>query len=112
MFDDLPEDLERLQTLRTWHVMWVQRIDTKIASRRQRLAEEEYGRRHRPATPDWIVELGIGARHPPVQVHAGDCHMAGERRRAVNRTEARRLIAEGLKACGHCRPDVELNVID
>lgn len=112
MFDDLPDDLESLQTLRTWHAMWVQRIDTKINARRRRLAEEEYGRRNRPAMPDWVVELGIGVRHPPVQVHAGDCYMVGARRRPVSRDEARRLLAEGLKACGHCQPDVELKVID
>ncbi|MEQ6028064.1 DUF6233 domain-containing protein [Streptomyces salinarius] len=112
MFDDLPDDDDRLQTLRIWHAMWVQRIDAKLAARRQRRAEEEYGRRHRPALPEWIVELGIGARHPPVQVHAGDCHMAGQRRRAVDRNEARRLLAAGLQACGHCQPDVELRVIN
>ncbi|MGW5788860.1 DUF6233 domain-containing protein [Streptomyces sp. NPDC003757] len=38
--------------------------------------------------------------------------MAGERRRAVNRDEARRLLARGMKACGHCQPDIELHVID
>ncbi|GAA5207615.1 DUF6233 domain-containing protein [Streptomyces thinghirensis] len=112
MFDDLPDDDERLQTLRIWHALWVERIDAKLAARRQRRAEEEYGRRHRPPPPEWIVELGIGARHPPVQVHAGDCHMAGQRHRAVDRDEARRLLAAGLRPCGHCQPDVELRVID
>ncbi|MEU1450596.1 hypothetical protein [Streptomyces mirabilis] len=32
MFDDLPPDLARLLTLRVWHAMWLQRIDTKIAA--------------------------------------------------------------------------------
>jgi hypothetical protein len=35
---------------------------------------------------------------PPVQVHPGDCYAAGNRRRAINRDEARRLLASGLPA--------------
>ncbi|MET8956767.1 DUF6233 domain-containing protein [Streptomyces sp. NPDC004393] len=35
------------------------------------------------------MELGTGTDRPPVQVHAGDCHMEGERRHAVSRDEAR-----------------------
>ncbi|MFF8883853.1 DUF6233 domain-containing protein [Streptomyces flaveolus] len=112
MFDDLPPDLERLHTLRVWHAMWVRRIDTKIAAIVKRQAEEDHGRRNRPRPPEWIVELGIGARMPPLQVHAGDCYMAGQRRRPIDRDEARRLIASGLKACTHCRPDVQLRIID
>ncbi|WP_307839562.1 DUF6233 domain-containing protein [Streptomyces sp. MBT49] len=47
-----------------------------------------------------------------MQVHAGDCYAAGRRHRAVDRDEARRLLADGLRACTHCRPDTRLNVID
>ncbi|MEU9356243.1 DUF6233 domain-containing protein [Streptomyces griseoloalbus] len=112
MFDDLPPDLDRLHTLRVWHTMWLRRIDAKIAAITQRQAEEEHGRRSRPAPPKWIIELGIGARRPPLQVHAGDCYMAGKRRRPVDREEARRLIAAGLKACGHCRPESRLGITD
>lgn len=112
VFDDLPPDLERLHTLRVWHAMWVRRIDTKIAAIVKRQAEEDHGRRNRPRPPEWIVELGIGARKPPLQVHAGDCYMAGQRRRPIDRDEARRLITSGLKACTHCRPDVQLRIID
>ncbi|KES08433.1 hypothetical protein BU52_05250 [Streptomyces toyocaensis] len=112
MFDDLPPDLDRLHTLRVWHTLWLQRIDAKIAALTRRQAEQERGRRNRPAPPDWIVELGIGDQRPPLQVHAGDCHMAGRRRRSVDREEARRLLAAGLKACGHCRPDSLLGITD
>ncbi|MEU6258626.1 DUF6233 domain-containing protein [Streptomyces sp. NPDC047043] len=112
MFDDLPPDLERLHTLRVWHVLWLQRIDAKIAAVRQRQAEEEHGRRNRPRPPDWIVQLGIGVGRPPVRVHAGDCHMAGSRRRPVSREEARRLLAGGLRACSHCRPEAQLDILD
>ncbi|MFH8939478.1 DUF6233 domain-containing protein [Streptomyces griseosporeus] len=112
MFDDLPDDLERLRTLRIWHATWVERIDRKAAAILRRRAEQEHGRRHRPAPPEWIVELGIGTGRPPVQVHAGDCHMAGSRRRPVSRDEARRLLSDGLRACTHCQPDATLRIID
>ncbi|WP_405624840.1 DUF6233 domain-containing protein [Streptomyces sp. NBC_00016] len=36
-----------------------------------------------PRAPQWTVELGIGAGLAPVQIHAGDCHMASKRRRPV-----------------------------
>ena len=111
MFDDLPPDLDRLRTLRTWHALWVARIDTKIAAVQQRQAEAEHGRRNRPQLlPDWLVELGIGTGHQPLQLHAGNCYLAGKRRRAVSRDEARRLIATGLRACSHCRPDTQLDI--
>ncbi|MEU9272320.1 DUF6233 domain-containing protein [Streptomyces sp. NPDC048251] len=112
MFDDLPEDLPRLETLRVWHTLWLARINAKIAAVQQREAESEHGRRRRPEPPDWTVELGIGAGRPPVQVHAGDCHMTGKRRRPVGRDEARRLLADGLRACTHCRPDTQLDITD
>ncbi|MFH8500552.1 DUF6233 domain-containing protein [Streptomyces coeruleorubidus] len=112
MFDDLPPDLERLLTLRVWHAMWLARIDNKIADIQRREAEREHGRRVRSARPEWIVQLGIGTGRPPVQVHAGDCYAAGNRRRPVDRDEARRLLASGLPACPHCQPDIELRILD
>lgn len=111
MFDDLPPDLERLHTLRVWHAMWLARIDRKIAQVTRRQAEEEHGRRTKPAVPEWIVELGIGAGRPPAQLHRGNCYMAGKRRRTVSREEARRLLADGTTACTHCRPDTGLGII-
>ncbi|MFF3208649.1 MULTISPECIES: DUF6233 domain-containing protein [unclassified Streptomyces] len=45
-----------------------------------------------------------------MQVHAGDCHMAGKRHRPVDRDEARRLLADGLRPCTHCRPDTQLDI--
>ncbi|MGW3664807.1 DUF6233 domain-containing protein [Streptomyces sp. NPDC005141] len=66
--------------MRVWHAMWLQRIDTKIAALQEREAEQEQGRRNRPAEPDWVVELGIGKGRPPIQVHVGGCHAAGKRR--------------------------------
>ncbi|WP_030037935.1 DUF6233 domain-containing protein, partial [Streptomyces resistomycificus] len=111
MFDDLPPDLDRLNALRVWHAMWLERIDAKIAAVRQRQLEAEHGRRRRPEQPEWIVELGIGTGHPPVQVHSGDCRMMGKRRRPVGRDEARRLLTAGLRACTHCQPDTALDIL-
>ncbi|MDT0479611.1 DUF6233 domain-containing protein [Streptomyces doebereineriae] len=112
MFDDLPPDLERLRTLRVWHALWLNRIDRKIALLERREAEAEHGRKNRPRPPEWVVEVGIGTSKPPVQVHAGTCHMIGSRRRPVSRAEARRLLADGLRACTHCQPDTQLHIID
>ncbi|MFJ4536605.1 DUF6233 domain-containing protein [Streptomyces tibetensis] len=45
-------------------------------------------------------------------VHAGDCYAAGNRRRAINRDEARQLLASGLPACPCCQPDIDLRILD
>ncbi|WP_460074155.1 DUF6233 domain-containing protein [Streptomyces sp. YKOK-I1] len=112
MFDDLPPDLERLQTLRIWTARCLEQIDRKIAQLRQRQAEEEYGRRHRPRPPDWILEL-TNDKGEPFQVHDGACGMTGRRHRAIGRDEARRLLTEhGVPACPICHPDTQLQIID
>ncbi len=36
--------------------------------------------------------------------------MAGKCQRPVDRTEARRLLADGVTACTHCRPDTDLGI--
>ncbi|MGW3312090.1 hypothetical protein ACWDG9_36535 [Streptomyces sp. NPDC001073] len=64
MPDDLPSDLGRLHTLRTWHAMWLERIDRQIAYVQKRQAEEERGRRSRPRPADWVVELSRATNGP------------------------------------------------
>ncbi|MFE6485694.1 DUF6233 domain-containing protein [Streptomyces sp. NPDC057757] len=108
MFDDLPPDLVRLNALRVWHALWLERIDRQIAAVQQREAEVEHGRRTRPRDPDWFVELGPGQGQPPSVIHAGGCYIAGKRRRPVDRAEALRLLDGGLPACRVCRPDNDL----
>ncbi|MER6274642.1 DUF6233 domain-containing protein, partial [Streptomyces sp900105755] len=66
--------------MRIWHARWLERSDRKAAELRQRQAEEERGRGRRPPAPDWILELNRGTGRP-LAVHAGDCGMAGRRRR-------------------------------
>ncbi|MEU6915850.1 DUF6233 domain-containing protein [Streptomyces olindensis] len=65
-----------------------------------------------PPRPEWIVQLGIGTGRPPAQVHVGDCYAVGDRRRPIDRDEARRLLASGLPACPHSQPDIELRILD
>lgn len=113
MLDDLPPDLERLETLRTWHALWLDRIDTKIARvREQEDQQARAARKREQRVPDWIVELGIGQGGPPIEVHRGDCHAAGKRRRPVSRDEARQALVDGVRACTHCRADTELRVLE
>jgi hypothetical protein len=38
--------------------------------------------------------------------------MVGKRHRGVPRDIALRALAEGVEACGHCRPDAELGYLD
>ncbi|WP_328876987.1 DUF6233 domain-containing protein [Streptomyces sp. NBC_00299] len=97
VFDDLPPVLDRLPTFRVWHALWLQRIDHRSPPFRGQ-AEQEHGQHSRPRPPEWIVELGIGDGRPPIEVQAGDCRMAGHRRRRVSREEARRRLAAGTRA--------------
>jgi hypothetical protein len=111
MFDDLPPDLDRLHTLRTWHALWLERIDRRIAYVQKRQAEEERGRRNRPQPAAWVVELSR-ATGGPLQVHDGECGMKGKRHRAVSRGEARRLLTtDAVPACPFCHPDTQLRII-
>ncbi|WP_333732569.1 DUF6233 domain-containing protein [Streptomyces sp. IBSBF 3010] len=109
---DLPPDLPRLRTLEQQLTIWLGHIHKAIAAAEQRKAEQQRGAERRSAVPDWIVELGIGQGAPPIEVHAGGCHAAGGRRRTIDRDQARRLIADGVRTCTHCQPDVELRMID
>ncbi|MFF3313002.1 DUF6233 domain-containing protein [Streptomyces sp. NPDC002952] len=112
MPDDLPSDLPRLEALRTWHALWLKRIDRKVAALRVREAERKRGEQARPPTPDFIVELSIGDGRPPVELHVGGCYAAGKRRRPVDTEEARRLLAAGLRPCTHCEPHHQLGALE
>jgi hypothetical protein len=109
--NDLPPDLPRLRTLETWLLLTLDRVRQQIADAERREAERQRGIDARPPTPDWLLELSLGGRHP-LQVHVGGCHMAGKRPRGIPREEALRRLADGVPACGHCRPDTELGYLD
>ncbi|WP_326737053.1 DUF6233 domain-containing protein [Streptomyces sp. NBC_01022] len=111
MSELLPGDLPRLRTLRTWHALWVVRIDEAIAAAEQRESEQRQREERRPATPDWVVELSVGVGARPIEVHIGGCHAAGKRQRAITREQALVALADGMRACTHCRPDSALGVL-
>ncbi|MFE3049585.1 DUF6233 domain-containing protein [Streptomyces albidoflavus] len=106
---DLPADLPRLRTLRTWHAMWLARIDGAIAAAEQRQAEARRGAEVRPDPPAYVVQLGIGTG-PPVAVHVGGCPVAGPRVRPLDAEQARRALVD-VEACSMCRPDTDLGVL-
>ncbi|MEV3999063.1 DUF6233 domain-containing protein [Streptomyces halstedii] len=108
---DLPSDLPRLRTLRTWHAMWVDRIDEAITTAEQQEREQQQGKERRPPPPDWTLELGIGVGAPPTEVHTGDCYATGPRRRPITREQALAALTEGIRACIHCRPDTALGML-
>ncbi|WP_328903329.1 DUF6233 domain-containing protein [Streptomyces sp. NBC_00441] len=110
--NDLPPDLPRLRTLETWLAMTLDRVRAQIAAVETLGAAKRYGDEHRPPAPDWTVELGIGVGAPPAEVHVGGCYATGKRRRVIDRDQARQLLADGIRACAHCRPDSELGVLE
>ncbi|MGW1706346.1 DUF6233 domain-containing protein [Streptomyces sp. NPDC002206] len=61
--------------------------------------------------PDEAPELSIGVGARPIEVHVGGCYAARKRRRAVTREQALASLADGIRACIHCRPDTELGVL-
>ncbi|MFF0588373.1 DUF6233 domain-containing protein [Streptomyces sp. NPDC003781] len=109
---DLPPDLPRLRTLRTFLAVLLVEIDEAIARGEQREREEQRATRDRPKPPAWLLELGLNRNSPPVQVHQGDCWNSGKRTRGISLDEARRAITEGVKPCNVCRPDSALGFLD
>ncbi|MFI6854455.1 DUF6233 domain-containing protein [Streptomyces sp. NPDC050416] len=109
---DLPPDLPRLRTLETFLALLLDEVRRAIAAAETREAERQTGIERRPAPPDWLIELGLNRDSPAVQVHVGDCWNAGKRTRGIRRDEALRALADGVKACGACRPDSELGFLE
>ncbi|MFI8351281.1 DUF6233 domain-containing protein [Streptomyces sp. NPDC085596] len=83
-----------------------------IATEERRQQEQRRGEARKPPAPDWVIDYGLNRDGLPLTVHAGDCHMLGKRARGVDAGVARRALVEGVKACGYCRPDTELGVLD
>ncbi|WP_406364341.1 DUF6233 domain-containing protein [Streptomyces sp. NBC_01579] len=46
-----------------------------------------------------------------MEVHVGGCYAAGKRQRVITREQALAALADGIRACTHCRPDTELGVL-
>ncbi|MGW1769394.1 DUF6233 domain-containing protein [Streptomyces sp. NPDC002073] len=62
--------------------------------------------------PTWLVEHGIGAGRLPARLHTGDCWGTGKRCAPASPEQIRRLLADGVPACQHCRPDTALGVLE
>ncbi|MFF3359532.1 DUF6233 domain-containing protein [Streptomyces sp. NPDC002917] len=84
------------------------RIDEAIAAAEQHEREKRQAKERRQPTPDWVIELGNRVGSPPIEVHVGGYYAAGKPRRAISREQA---LADGVRACIHCRPDTELRVL-
>ncbi|MEE1808062.1 DUF6233 domain-containing protein [Streptomyces sp. BE133] len=108
---DSPSRLVMLRFARRIAVQQVEQIDRWIADEERREAEQQQGEERRPPTPDWVMELSIGLGARPIEVHAGHCYAIGKRHRAISREQALAALAEGIRACAHCRPDTELGVL-
>ncbi|WP_327135907.1 DUF6233 domain-containing protein (plasmid) [Streptomyces sp. NBC_01343] len=107
----LPPDLPRLRTLVTYLRGELSRTEAALAEAE---AREAATTRQQPAPepPAWLVERGIGVGRRPVRVHAGGCWDTSKRCTPATAEQARRLLAEGVSACPHCRPDTALGVLE
>ncbi|MFD5910193.1 DUF6233 domain-containing protein [Streptomyces massasporeus] len=112
MNDPVPERLEMLRFLQQVQERDLARTRRWIADEERRQAERQRGIDARPPEPDWLIEQGLNRDSPPVQVHTGDCWNKGKRVKGISRDAALRALAEGVKACGACRPDSELGFLD
>ncbi|MCX5247828.1 DUF6233 domain-containing protein [Streptomyces sp. NBC_00201] len=83
-----------------------------IVDEERREAERQRGIQARPPAPEWLIELGLNRHAAPVYVHVGECWNAGKRSRGVSRDQARRALADGVKACPQCQPDTGLGILD
>ncbi|MFF4290989.1 DUF6233 domain-containing protein [Streptomyces sp. NPDC001633] len=71
---------------------------------------ESTGARSARPAPEWVLQLGIGARRQPVAVHCGGCAAARGSVVPVSRRDALEALAGGVEPCFACRPDRELQV--
>ena len=112
MNDPAPGRLALLRFLQQVQERDLARTRRWIADEDRREAERLRGIEARPPDPDWLLELGLNRDAPPAQVHVGGCWNAGKRSKGVTREQALRALADGVKACGACRPDSELGFLD
>ncbi|MFE0107075.1 DUF6233 domain-containing protein [Streptomyces sp. NPDC059009] len=111
MNDSLPlTRLDMLRFLERVQLGDLQRTRRWIADEERRQAERQRGEQVRPPAPDWLIEMSLNGRSP-LYIHAGDCHMAGKRSKAITREQARDALNQQVPACSHCNPDTELGLL-
>ncbi|MEU8772029.1 DUF6233 domain-containing protein [Streptomyces griseus] len=113
---DLPPDLDRLRTLETWLALSLKRVREEIAAAERPAQPRRSPRKPaaaraavpcREPTPDGGISLaGIG--RSVAEIHRGDCFTGGVIQ-PVSAERARAELADGVQACGVCRPDRVLN---
>ncbi|WP_405893795.1 DUF6233 domain-containing protein [Streptomyces sp. NBC_00104] len=113
---DTPSRLELLYFARRVVVQQVEaslaQLNRWIAIEEEREAARQRAAERRPKPPEWLIQRGIGAGSPPVQVHRGGCDMAqGVRVKEITEDQARRALYEHVEACSFCNPDTALRVI-
>ncbi|MGR4877938.1 DUF6233 domain-containing protein [Streptomyces sp. LARHCF249] len=88
---------------------WQQRqVAQTIAALEAQLAEQE-ARLPAPEPPDWKAEyIRAGSGPKLLRVHLGVCTMG--KGKAIDREQARRMLAEGVEACPFCSPDNALRM--
>ncbi|MFF2404427.1 DUF6233 domain-containing protein [Streptomyces goshikiensis] len=109
----LPPDLPRLRTLVTYLRGELSRTEQALAAAEKR--EATTTRKQAQPAPEplaWLVERGIGVGRLPVRVHAGDCWDTRSRCAPADADQIRALLAQGIPACPHCRPDTTLGVLE
>ncbi|MGW6882640.1 DUF6233 domain-containing protein [Streptomyces goshikiensis] len=107
----LPPDLPRLRTLATYLRGELSRTEQALAAAEKREAATTR-KQPAPEPPAWLVERGIGVGRLPVRVHAGDCWDTRSRCAPADADQIRALLAQGIPACPHCRPDTALGVLE
>ncbi|MFI5642748.1 DUF6233 domain-containing protein [Streptomyces goshikiensis] len=107
----LPPDLPRLRTLVTYLRGELSRTEQALAAAENREAATTR-QQAPPEPPAWLVERGIGVGRLPVRVHAGGCWDTRSRCTSADADQIRALLAQGIPACLHCRPDTALGVLE
>ncbi|MBT1188998.1 hypothetical protein HET69_34705 [Streptomyces sp. CJ_13] len=110
----LPPDLPRLRTLVTYLRGELSRTEQALAAAEEREAAtaRKQATQASPEPAAWLVERGIGVGRLPVRVHAGDCWDTRSRCTPADADQIRALLAQGIPACLHCRPDTTLGMLE
>ncbi|MFB7162348.1 DUF6233 domain-containing protein [Streptomyces sp. NPDC056242] len=104
---DLPPDVERLETLRTWHQMTLDRIDRALVAARQREEEQQARRERAAAESRFKVEPGLDQQI----IHRGGCQKWTGTNSYLDRSEVLLAIGDNalnVQPCPICRPDTAL----
>ena len=112
MSETEPTRLALLRFVERVQVRDLARTRRWIADEERLQAERRRGAEEEPPPPDWLLEQGLNKSSQPVYVHVGDCWNASKRSKGIDREQARRAIAEDVRACPHCRPDSALRMLD